>query len=54
MDLIKIGKFIAELRKEQGLSQTQLGEKNRCDKQNCIALGNGNVFTACRYAVIVE
>lgn len=27
MDLIKIGKFIAELRKEQGLSQTQLGEK---------------------------
>lgn len=27
MDLIKIGKFIAEMRKEQGLSQTQLGEK---------------------------
>ncbi len=27
MDLIKIGKFIAELRKEQGLSQAQLGEK---------------------------
>ena len=27
MDLIRIGKFIAEMRKEQGLSQTQLGEK---------------------------
>ncbi len=27
MDLIKTGKFIAELRKQQGLSQTQLGEK---------------------------
>ncbi len=27
MDLIKIGKFICELRKEQGFSQEQLGEK---------------------------
>lgn len=27
MDLIQIGKFIAELRKEQGLTQEQLGEK---------------------------
>ena len=27
MDLVKIGKFIAELRKEQGLTQEQLGEK---------------------------
>ena len=27
MDLMKIGKFIAELRKEQGLTQEQLGEK---------------------------
>lgn len=27
MDMIKIGKFIAELRKEQGLTQEQLGEK---------------------------
>lgn len=27
MDLIKIGKFIAKLRKEQGLTQEQLGEK---------------------------
>ncbi len=27
MDLKKIGKFIAELRKEQGLTQEQLGEK---------------------------
>lgn len=27
MDLIKIGKFIAELRKEQGLTQEQLGDK---------------------------
>ena len=27
MDLIKIGKFIAELRKENGLTQEQLGDK---------------------------
>lgn len=27
MDLVKIGKFIAELRKQQGLTQEQLGEK---------------------------
>lgn len=27
MDLIKIGKFIAELRKEQGLTQEQFGDK---------------------------
>ncbi len=27
MDLIKIGSFIADLRKEQGLTQEQLGEK---------------------------
>ncbi len=27
MDLIEIGKFIADLRKEQGLTQEQLGEK---------------------------
>ncbi len=27
MDMIKIGKFIAQLRKEQGLTQEQLGEK---------------------------
>ena len=27
MDMIKIGKFIARLRKEQGLTQEQLGEK---------------------------
>lgn len=27
MDLICIGKFIAELRKEKGLTQEQLGEK---------------------------
>lgn len=27
MDLIKIGKFIAQLRKEQGLTQEQFGEK---------------------------
>ena len=27
MDLIQIGKFIAKLRKEQGLTQEQLGEK---------------------------
>lgn len=27
MNLVQIGKFIAELRKEQGLTQEQLGEK---------------------------
>lgn len=27
MDLVQIGKFIAELRKEQELTQEQLGEK---------------------------
>lgn len=27
MDVVKIGKFIAELRKQQGLTQEQLGEK---------------------------
>lgn len=27
MDLVQIGKFIAELRKEQKLTQEQLGEK---------------------------
>lgn len=27
MDLMKTGKFIAELRKEKGLTQEQLGEK---------------------------
>ncbi len=27
LDLIKIGKFIAELRKENGLTQEQLGDK---------------------------
>lgn len=27
MDLVKIGKFISELRKEKGLTQEQLGEK---------------------------
>lgn len=28
MDLVQIGKFIAELRKEQELTQEQLGEKS--------------------------
>ena len=27
MDLVRVGKFIAELRKEQELTQEQLGEK---------------------------
>lgn len=27
MDMVKTGKFIAELRKEQGFTQEQLGEK---------------------------
>ena len=27
MDLVKIGRFLAELRKERGLTQAELGEK---------------------------
>jgi len=45
MDLIKIGKYIAEKRKALGLTQKQLAEKlNMSDK----SVLNGNEAYACR------
>jgi len=42
MDLIGIGKFIAELRKEQKLTQEQLGEKIGVTNKTISRWENGN------------
>ena len=45
MDQIKIGKFIAALRKEKDLTQEQLGEK--LDQQNRFPLGKRELYAGC-------
>ena len=42
MDLVQIGKFIAELRKEQKLTQEQLGEKIGVTNKTISRWENGN------------
>lgn len=42
MDMIKIGKFLAELRKEQDLTQEQLGEKLGVTNKTVSRWENGN------------
>ena len=42
MDQIKIGKFIAALRKEKGLTQEQLGEKLGVTNKTISRWENGN------------
>ena len=42
MDQTKIGKFIAALRKEQGLTQAQLGEKLGVTNKNVFRWENGS------------
>ena len=42
MDLVKIGKFIAELRKEYKLTQEQLGEKIGVTNKTVSRWENGN------------
>lgn len=42
MDLIKIGQFIAELRREKGLTQEQLGEKLGVTNKTVSRWENGN------------
>ena len=42
MDLVQIGKFIAELRKEQSLTQEQLGEKLGVTNKTVSRWENGN------------
>ena len=42
MDLVQIGKFIAELRKEQNLTQEQLGEKVGVTNKTVSRWENGN------------
>ena len=42
MDLVKIGKFIAELRKEQKLTQEQFGEKIGVTNKTVSRWENGN------------
>lgn len=39
MDQISIGKFIAQKRKEQNLTQEQLAERLGCFKQNHFKMG---------------
>ena len=47
MDQIKIGKFIAALRKEKCLTQEQLGEKLGVTKQNHFPLGERQLYARC-------
>lgn len=42
MDLVQIGKFIAELRKDQKLTQEQLGEKIGVTNKTVSRWENGN------------
>lgn len=42
MDLLQIGKFIAELRKEQKFTQEQLGEKMGVTNKTVSRWENGN------------
>ncbi len=42
MDLVQIGKFIAELRKEQKLTQEQFGEKIGVTNKTVSRWENGN------------
>ena len=50
MDQMKIGKFIAALRKEKGLTQEQLGEKLGV-QQSHFSLGERQLYARCRNAV---
>lgn len=49
MDQIKIGKFIAALRKDKGLTQEQLGEKLGVTNKTISRWENGNymLFLSC-------
>ena len=44
MDQVKIGKFIAELRRRAGLTQEALGEKNWSYQQNHLPLGKRRLY----------
>ena len=46
MDQIKIGKFIAALRKDKGLTQEQLGEKLGVTNKTISRWENGNAVAA--------
>ena len=47
MDQIKIGKFIAALRKEKDLTQEQLGEKLGVTNKTVFPLGERELYARC-------
>ena len=49
MDQIKIGKFIAALRKEKGFTQEQLGEKLGATNKTISRWENGNYMPCLLY-----
>ncbi len=42
MDMVRIGKFLAELRRERGLTQEQLGERFGISNKTVSRWENGN------------
>ena len=54
MDQIKIGKFLAELRKEKGMTQEQLAEKFCVFLYFCFGLGlrvSHMTYEGCRFLI---
>ena len=49
MDIVKMGKFLKELRKEKGLTQEQLGEKIGVTNKTDSRWENGNYSSLPRY-----
>ena len=48
MDMVKMGSFLAELRKEQKLTQAELGEKLGVTNKTGFKVGNRNLYAARR------
>ena len=54
MDLVQIGKFIAELRKEQKLTQEQLGEKIGVTNKTISRWENGNYLPPVEVLLVMS
>lgn len=54
MDLLKTGKFIAELRKEKGLTQEQLGEKVGVTNKTVSRWETGNYLPSVEVLLILS
>ena len=54
MDLIKIGKYIAEKRKALGLTQKQLAEQLGMSDKSVSKWDNGNKDRRCEQCVLVS